>query len=402
MRRRMLMNKALPYDAEVEWIKSDGGYIDTGIKASGNLSIRTTLYNYFTEKFLGNWCFGGRNGYLNKAFGAYIDANTKKVNFAYSNQLIYIGDYQNYPQVTQVEIGAGNITIGDKHYSYSMETFTSDYNLQLFGLNNGGNVITYDDITMGDTYVTDGVTTLDLITVRKNGKGYMYDRISGKLLGTGDFIAGPDKKIISYLKSIGCKLWLPLNSEYGLEAAIGNTRIVNVVSNAVTINATVDMGDFRLGGVDVPVATLTTDWTSADFPNDEWTLFSQGRRFGNSNSRGAANVFKFIPTNNFVNGCFDTTGTLNSQKWDDEIQSCFCLVDSAVLNRIHFSESGTKTNIPEGVSSSFAKPNKEPTISIASYATWTNNKRIYLKNVMIFNRHLTEDEMQKVLGIIRL
>lgn len=206
---------------------------------------------------------------------------------------------------------------------------------------------------------------------------------------------------IQYLKRIGCKLWLPLNSEYGMEAAIGNTRIVNVVSNAVTINTSVDMGDFHLNSVNVPVATLTTDWTSADFPDDEWTLFSQGKQFNNSSARGAADVFKFIPGINFVNGCFDSTGTINSQIWNSELQSSFSLVDSAVLNRIHFSESGTKSIIPEAGSTSFVKPNKEPTISIASYATWTNNKRIYLKNVMIFNRHLTEDEMQKVLKIIR-
>ena len=207
---------------------------------------------------------------------------------------------------------------------------------------------------------------------------------------------------IQYLKRIGCKLWLPLNSEYGLEAAIGNTRIVNVVSNAVTINTSVDMGEFRLGGVNVPVATLTTGWTSADFPNDEWTLFSQAKQYSVTNLRGAADVFKFIPGIDFVNGCFNSTGTINSQDWDSELQSSFSLVDSAVLNRIHFSESGTKTIIPEAVSTSFAKPNKEATISVASYATWTNNKRIYLKNVMIFNRHLTENEMRKVLGIIRL
>ena len=35
----------------------------------------------------------------------------------------------------------------------------------------------------------------DLIPVRKNGVGYMYDRVSGQLLGnsgTGDFVLGPD------------------------------------------------------------------------------------------------------------------------------------------------------------------------------------------------------------------
>ena len=207
---------------------------------------------------------------------------------------------------------------------------------------------------------------------------------------------------IQYLKRIGCKLWLPLNSEYGLEAAIGNTRIVNVVSNAITINTSVDMGLFALGNVNVPVATLTTNWTSADFPIDEWTLFSQGKQYSTANLRGAANVFRFISGSGyeFVNCGFDNTGTLNSKNWNSELQTCFSLVDSAVLNRIHFSESGTKTIIPESVSDSYAKPNKEATISIASFATWTNNKRIYLKNVMVFNRHLTENEMQKVLEIV--
>ena len=207
---------------------------------------------------------------------------------------------------------------------------------------------------------------------------------------------------IQYLKRIGCKLWLPLNREYGLEAAIGNTRIVNVVSNAVTINTSVDMGEFMLGAVNVPVATLTTDWTSADFPNDEWTLFSQGKQYSVANLRGAGNVFKFIPGIDFVNSCFNSTGTLNSQNWNSELQTCFALVDSAVLNRIHISESGTKTLIPEAVSTSLSKPNKEPTISIASFATWTNNTRIFLKNVMIFNRHLTEKEIQKVLEIVTI
>lgn len=211
---------------------------------------------------------------------------------------------------------------------------------------------------------------------------------------------GKEETAIQYLKRIGCKLWLPLNSEYGLEAAIGNTRIVNVVNNAVTINTSENMGEFRLDGVDVPVATLTTDWTSADFPNDEWTLFSQGKQYSNSSLRGAGNVFKFIPGIDFVNYCFNSTGTLSSQNWNSELQTCFALVDSAVLNRIHYSESGTKTIIPEVASTSFAKPNKEPTISVASYAEWAAKTRIFLKNVMIFNRHLTEDEMQKVLEIV--
>ena len=42
----------------------------------------------------------------------------------------------------------------------------------------------------------DGVSWYNLIPVRKEGVGYMYDRVSGQLLGnggTGDFVIGPDK-----------------------------------------------------------------------------------------------------------------------------------------------------------------------------------------------------------------
>ena len=45
----------------------------------------------------------------------------------------------------------------------------------------------------------EGETVLDLIPVRKDGVGYMYDRVSEKLYGnaadSGAFIIGPDKTI---------------------------------------------------------------------------------------------------------------------------------------------------------------------------------------------------------------
>ena len=45
-------------------------------------------------------------------------------------------------------------------------------------------------IQMGDNHVR------DFIPVRKDGVGYMYDKISGQLFGnagTGAFVIGPDK-----------------------------------------------------------------------------------------------------------------------------------------------------------------------------------------------------------------
>lgn len=217
---------------------------------------------------------------------------------------------------------------------------------------------------------------------------------------------------IQYLKRIGCKLWLPLNSEYGLKAAIGDTRIVNVVSNAVTINTSVDMGEFRLGNVDVPVATLTTDWTSADFPNDEWTMFSQGRRYANSNYRGNASIFKFptIETGKyrFVQMCFNENLSVLTTNWtNNKTQTAISLVknveQSSMSRKLYWCEDG---GIPELKLSDvlpyqdlYAVPYTNKTINIACHTTL--GKRVYLKNVMIFNRHLTEDEMQKVLEILQ-
>lgn len=213
---------------------------------------------------------------------------------------------------------------------------------------------------------------------------------------------------IQYLKSIGCKLWLPLNSKHGLEAVIGNTRIVNVVSNAVTINTSVDMGEIRFGAVDVPVATLTTDWTSADFPNDEWTTFAQGKKY-TSSSYGTGNVMKF-PTigNNYrdVVYCVDVNNTSNSRYWNDKKQNSFQMfknIEQSVNRKWYWSDGIIKPvlkledtlteNVPPF-------PYSERVINVAAYAQWTANLRIFLKNVMIFNRHLTEDEMQKILTIL--
>ena len=44
--------------------------------------------------------------------------------------------------------------------------------------------------------IRNGEKVADIIAVRKDGVGYMYDRVSGQLFGnsgTGDFIIGPDK-----------------------------------------------------------------------------------------------------------------------------------------------------------------------------------------------------------------
>lgn len=192
-----MVGKALPYDAEVEYIESvDKAYIDTGIKASGNLHIKTYLVDYFIEANSGRWAFGGRNAYNNNAYGIFIASDTKKLTLAYNGGTYSFNLYSTYPQSSLVEMQGGSIKVNNTTHTFTARTFTSSYNLILFGLNNGGSLISGSGLKFGATYITDGTVTLDLIPVRKDGIGYMYDKISGRLYGNantqGSFILGPD------------------------------------------------------------------------------------------------------------------------------------------------------------------------------------------------------------------
>lgn len=205
LRRRMLMQAGgspptpVPYDAEVEYLESDGtAYIDTGIKSDGNLYIKTYLVDFFVNANGGKWPFGGRTSSRGDMFGMYINNNDKYVYFAYQTNSGYTrcNKCTSYPQSCIVEIGNGVIKIGETLHTYSSATFTSTQNLTLFGLNNGGSQLVWPT-KMGATYLTNGTQTLDLLAVRKNGIGYMYDKISGQLIGnsasSGAFTIGPDK-----------------------------------------------------------------------------------------------------------------------------------------------------------------------------------------------------------------
>lgn len=187
----------LPYDAEVEWLGGDAAsYIDTGIKASGILHIKIYLVDYFTSGMLGGWPFGGRNAYNNNAYGMFVATDTKKLNVAYNGSTNVFNTYTSYPQSCWVEMNSGSIKVGSTTHTFTARTFTSSYNVILFGLNNGGTMLPgYSKI--GTTFIYDGTTMKYLIPVRVGQVGYMYDKISGTLFGnansTGAFTLGPDK-----------------------------------------------------------------------------------------------------------------------------------------------------------------------------------------------------------------
>lgn len=209
VRRRMMMGgSALPYDAEVEWLESTGTqYIDTGIIANSDISMESCFAITATPFFFVQGMSLNQNCAI-VVIGQYYNESTLSAVFATGNRegasipfdyeyhTYYVSrHYQKVDNVTSY-ITSGD-TLGCSPISGVCRQLISIY---LFARNidwsaewNKGYMKCrkkYDKIWYRNILIA------DYIPVRKNGVGYMYDKVSGQLFGnqgTGQFIIGPDK-----------------------------------------------------------------------------------------------------------------------------------------------------------------------------------------------------------------
>lgn len=199
----------LPYDAEVEYLESDGTqYVDTGIVPESGTSfeaeyIQTTMpYQFAPIAYCGNAynssdTFGsavnnaiGINNYFGTAFnlhvGDYKIALGQRILFAFRR--------------SGSSIVASNITTGvTDTASFGGATYTKG-SRSLYVLNgNAGTADLAHPACMKLYYFklyNNGVLARDFQPVRVGSTGYLYDRVSGTLFGnagTGAFTIGPDK-----------------------------------------------------------------------------------------------------------------------------------------------------------------------------------------------------------------
>ena len=214
MRRRMLasvVGKPLPYDAEVEWLQSDGNaFIDTGVFLNSESSVRARFVDIADGK---SSCY----------FGSRVSANARNIGAGRGNGTMYPSCYVDFNDYSysSTRLASSGITIFDSE----IEIFTSkslreircagrvvqnntsvsqvfECTTPLYVFKMSGNPPS--DVRLASnarflSFSVDGV--LDMTPVRftnENGEreGAMYDRVSGKLFrnaGTGAFIIGPDK-----------------------------------------------------------------------------------------------------------------------------------------------------------------------------------------------------------------
>lgn len=195
--RRRVMGKSLPYDAEIEYLETDGNaYIDTGLTISYYRAIAGKYYTPNADRMKwGRWTsnyFGyvlvkwtGGNSYLRVNDGQYIFKGSKSIEmheflFDIGNAyVVFDGVRIDFPAPSQLPIQeSNNKEILFKYWE------------------SGGVVDDYDTKRIYYAkYWESSVLMRDFIPVRIGTTGYMYDKVSKQLFGnagTGEFILGPD------------------------------------------------------------------------------------------------------------------------------------------------------------------------------------------------------------------
>lgn len=183
----MMGPPALPYDAEVEYLESTGTqYIDTGIGlAAGSFRCHASVDTTYTQPcnvfvLKGDATSGNTNErrvlFLFQVGGdGYIDRGTAGGRISFSG-----ADYDTGKIAFSIQLNAGST----KHFG-------------AFGTIGGNSAY----FLRGKMYLLqiwddNGVLVRDFIPVRKNGVGYLFDKVGRKLFGnagTGSFVLGPDK-----------------------------------------------------------------------------------------------------------------------------------------------------------------------------------------------------------------
>ena len=200
-RREVRNKKALPYDAEIEYLESTGTeWIDTGIVPDFSTTVKM---NGIIYKGQGYYLAGARTGSATAnmfvplmardgnftRFFLGSDTSSTLVSNGYDvAQEIHFNEYQTHKVYIRGSLvktfSAGNV----------VDTQTT---LALFGINGTGRNHSTGKIRITYCQIfVDGVLTRDYIPVRKGTVGYLYDKVTKQLYGDvngGSFSLGPDK-----------------------------------------------------------------------------------------------------------------------------------------------------------------------------------------------------------------
>ena len=200
-RRRVMSGKSLPYDAEIEYLETNGTqWIDTGIAAQDPMEGRI-IFEKLSKNGANTSIFGCREYPANDRFYfAYDYYNTlmlgyrDKYSFSSFNLKNGKADVYTVLHVDHQQLTCNDTIIAN---TYSSQSGRMSCNVMIFNIHGNKKPAMIEPYRLYQASLyTMGVPLWDSIPVRIGTTGYMYDKVSGQLFGnagTGAFILGPDK-----------------------------------------------------------------------------------------------------------------------------------------------------------------------------------------------------------------
>lgn len=190
---------ALPYDAEIQYLQSSGNpYIDLGKKINSSTDDITVTFMLLAKEAHTYGIFGARSNSSTKNFAVIHNAlniYADVTDSGTSTRLTYAGVLSTKYTVNISKSYKSISSNGEilKESAASGVNFTTASNALLFHIANSSYRNSKRIYSL--TWKRSGNVIMDLIPVRKDGVGYMYDKVSGDLFGnagTGSFTLGPD------------------------------------------------------------------------------------------------------------------------------------------------------------------------------------------------------------------
>lgn len=199
-RRLMMVGKALPYDAEVEYIESNGTqYIDTGFYPNQNTRTILDMSLITTLGAGGKAMWGCRTGnFVNQFyFMPVVNKNKSRWSFGNKSQETLYSLTRSGRYIFDADKNVLNISgEGTRAYSVTTSAFSCDYSFAIFAINSVEVGLYPGTLRLHGCQIFDnGTLVKDYIPVRVGNVGYLYDKVSETLIGnagTGNFIIGND------------------------------------------------------------------------------------------------------------------------------------------------------------------------------------------------------------------
>ena len=198
---------------------------------------------------------------------------------------------------------------------------------------------------------------------------------------------------IHRLIQLGCMMWFPLDQDNGLNDVVGGHVITEVYSDAFTYNTSQQMNLVKTRAHKAVVANIAIDFSQGQFLNDGWTTIVQAKRFSTNPSTQTRSII-FYMDSGLIFLSFNAMGSSVAYNWDANIQSLVAACNTSGRKLYH---NGTKIIDDSNI---YPVPWGNTNISVHDPDDSPTNKYIYMRNILLFNRMLTEAEIAEAMSIL--